>query len=111
MLPQDALVHVALPDAWETAKANGRYYPAGFDREGFIHCCHPKQLERVLSDHFAKVNEVLLLILDHALIVSDIRYERAANGDDYPHIYGPIEPIAVMQAIPAKRLDGAWQLP
>ena len=111
MLPQDALIHVALPDVWESAKPDGRYYPAGFDREGFIHCCHPNQLERVLRDHFAKADLVLLLVLDRALIVSDIRDERAANGDDYPHIYGPIEPLAVLQEIESKRVDGAWQLP
>lgn len=110
MLPQDALIHVALPDAWESQRASGRYRPAGFDREGFIHCCHPRQLERVLRDHFKTADEVLLLVLDRALIASEIKYERAAN-DDYPHIYGPIEPIAVLQAIPTKRVDGAWPLP
>ena len=111
MLPQDALVHVALPDAWEAAKPAGRYQPTGFDREGFIHCCHPGQLERVLRDHFSKVDEVLLLVLDPALIASVVRYERAANGDDYPHIYGPIEPLAVTRTLPAKRIDGEWRLP
>ena len=111
MLPQDALIHVAIPSAWEQAKPTGRYVPAGFDREGFIHCCHPGQLERVLADHFASANEVLLLVLDLPLISSEVKYERAANGDDYPHIYGPIEPIAVMQAIAVGQVNGTWQLP
>jgi uncharacterized protein (DUF952 family) len=64
-----------------------------------------------LGDHFAAQDEVLLLVLERSLISADLRYERAANGDDYPHIYGPIEPKAVMQSLSASRVDGNWQLP
>jgi uncharacterized protein (DUF952 family) len=110
MLPHDALLHVALPEAWESQRATGRYRPAGFEKEGFIHCCHPRQLERVLRDHFKDVDEVLLLVLDRALIASEIKYERAAN-DEYPHIYGPIEPVAVLEVIPTMRVTGVWRLP
>jgi uncharacterized protein (DUF952 family) len=111
MLSQDALIHVTSSEAWENQRSSGRYFPPGFDAEGFIHCCHRSQLERVLGDHFATQDEVLLLVLDSSVITADVRYERAANGDDYPHIYGPIEPSAVTQVIPASRVNGAWKLP
>ncbi|MDA0798167.1 MAG: DUF952 domain-containing protein [Chloroflexi bacterium] len=111
MLSQDALIHVTTQEAWDSAGGSGRYFPPGFDAEGFIHCCHRSQLERVLSDHFAAQVEVLLLVLEPSQITADIRYERAANGDDYPHIYGPIQPQAVTQSISAPKVDGEWQLP
>jgi len=110
MLPHDALIHVALPEAWESQHQAGAYRPAGFDREGFIHCCHPQQLARVLRDHFKSVDAVLLLVLDPARLAAGVRYERAAN-DDYPHIYGPIETAAVTQTVPVRRADGEWRLP
>jgi uncharacterized protein (DUF952 family) len=111
MLSQDALIHVTTQEAWEEAGRSGRYSPPGFDREGFIHCCSRSQLEQVLGDHFAAQDEVLLLVLERSLISADLRYERAAKGDNYPHIYGPIEPKAVMQSLSASRVDGKWQLP
>lgn len=110
MLSQDALIHVTSQAAWAAAASTG-YYPPGFEAEGFCHCCHRSQLETVLGDHFAAQDEVLLLVLDRAAIAADVRYERAANGDDYPHIYGAIEPSAVVEAIPATRVAGQWQLP
>jgi uncharacterized protein (DUF952 family) len=111
MLSQDALIHVTSKTAWEGSIPSGRYFPPGFDAEGFIHCCHRSQLERVLRDHFATQGEVLLVELETSLISAGVRYERAANGDDYPHIYGPIEPGAVIQTMQASRLGGNWQLP
>jgi uncharacterized protein (DUF952 family) len=111
MLSQDALIHVTTREAWEGAGQSSSYFPSGFDREGFIHCCSRFQLERVLHDHFAMQDEVVLLVLERSLISADLRYERAANGDEYPHIYGPIEPKAVMQSLSASRVDGKWQLP
>jgi uncharacterized protein (DUF952 family) len=111
MLSQDALIHVTTREAWDVVGQSGLYFPPGFDREGFIHCCSRSQLERVLGDHFATQEEVLLLVLEHSRISANLRYERAANGDEYPHIYGPIEPKAVIQSLPASRVDGKWLLP
>jgi uncharacterized protein (DUF952 family) len=111
MLSQDALIHVTTEDAWEGAAQSGWYLPPGFEAEGFIHCCHRSQLERVLGEHFAGRDDVLLLVLEGSLIAADIRYERAGNGEDYPHIYGPIQPAAVTQSFSAARVNGEWQLP
>ena len=111
MLSQDTLIHVTTEEAWQGAADSGSYFPPGFDAEGFIHCCHRSQLERVLDDHFAARDDVLLLVLERSLIAADVRYERASNGDDYPHIYGPIEPAAVTQSLSATRVNGEWRLP
>jgi uncharacterized protein (DUF952 family) len=111
MLSQDALIHVTTREEWEGTGPSSRYFPSGFDREGFIHCCSRFQLERVLHDHFTTQDQVLLLVLERSLVLADIRYERAANGDEYPHIYGPIESKAVMQSLSVFRVDGKWQLP
>ena len=111
MLSQDALIHVTTEKAWQSAASAGRYFPTGFEAEGFIHCCHRSQLEQVLSDHFSGQRGVLLLVRDRLLLEAEIRYERAANGDDYPHVYGPIKPNVVIQSIPASRINGDWQLP
>ena len=41
---------------------------------------------------------------------TDVRYEDGGNGELYPHIYGPIDPVWVADVVPHIRLDGtfAW---
>ena len=97
MESQQHFIHVTTPEAWDAAAAAGAYYPPGFEREGFIHCCHETQLRTVLADHFAGVASVLLLIVDPAKLTARVRYETAPNGDDYPHIYGAIDLQAVVE--------------
>ena len=111
MVIQDRIIHVAIPDAWERAQPTGRYSPDGYETEGFIHCCARVQLEGVLRDHFSGQECIVLLVLDTAKVSSPIRYERAANGEDYPHVYGPIEVTAVVDEIDVRFEDGAWRLP
>ena len=111
MLSQNALIHVTTRELWEAGAARGSYVPPGFESEGFIHCCTRSQLERVLADHFEAQDAVCLLVLDAAVIKAEVKYERAANGDDYPHIYGPIEPSAVIETHDAPHRDEGWLLP
>jgi uncharacterized protein (DUF952 family) len=111
MVSQDSLIHVTTAAAWENTGESGRYFPPGYEAEGFIHCCHRSQLETVLGNHFSSQDEVLLLTLNPGLVTDEIRYETAANGDDYPHIYGSIPSAAVIESVLATRVDGTWRLP
>jgi uncharacterized protein (DUF952 family) len=85
--------------------------PPGFAQEGFIHCCHTSQLARVLRDHFANQDRVLLLVLDASLITPEIKYENVIDGMAHPHIYGTLDTAAVARQRTLAREDGSWPIP
>ena len=43
---------------------------------------------------------LVVLVIDPAKLSSEVRYE-PADGQFFPHIYGPIEPEAVIEVRPA----------
>ena len=111
MLTQDAVIHATTPEDWERQEPSGSYVPPGFDQEGFIHCCHRGQLEQVLRDYFGAAESVLLLVLDPAGVAPQIRYELSpSTGEDYPHIYGPLNVSAVSEAIAITRDGPTWSV-
>jgi uncharacterized protein (DUF952 family) len=67
------------------------------EQEGFIHCSATmEQVEGVLSRYYADVDdELVLLVIDPGLLDAPVRLEPAGE-EFFPHIYGPIQPSAVI---------------
>ncbi|OQY34117.1 MAG: hypothetical protein B6I38_02830 [Anaerolineaceae bacterium 4572_5.1] len=93
------IVHVCAPQAWEAAKKLGEYRAASLEGEGFIHCSTWEQISGVMNRFYADVEELLLLNIDPAKVTAEIRWE-AVDGDEYPHLYGPLNLDAVVETIP-----------
>jgi uncharacterized protein (DUF952 family) len=101
----DELVfHVTRPATWEQAVADGAFTESTLDRsleeEGFIHCCDAVQLDFVLNAFYAGVDEdLLLLTIDPELLESRLVREVGVpeTGETFPHVYGPINPSAVVE--------------
>ena len=109
MLTQDSLIHATTREIWDQAAPSGSYVPPGFDSDGFIHCCHRGQLERVLRDYFGKADAVTLLIIDQARVAAEVKYELSpATGEEYPHIYGPLDRATVIETIDITRGGPTW---
>jgi uncharacterized protein (DUF952 family) len=112
MLTQDALIHATTRDIWDKQASSGSYVPPGFNSEGFIHCCHPAQADGVLNRYFSEAEAVTLVIIDVARVVPEIKYERSpSTGEDFPHIYGPLDPATVIETIDIKREGPTWNVP
>ena len=111
MLPQQSIIHVTTDDDWAQSQPDGYYVPPGFAREGFIHCCYPTQLARVLRDFFANHDRVLLLVLDPALITAEIWHENPVDGLTHPHIYGALEREAVVRQLTITRGADGFDIP
>lgn len=100
------LHHVALRSEWETARGMGRYEMSTLGRSlaevGFVHACHPRQVEGVLERFYADVDESLVLLVIHpALLGCEVREEPAPGTEErFPHIYGPIPVDAVVEVRP-----------
>ncbi len=106
------LLHICTPEDWQTAQTSGEYRAASLDTEGFIHCSTPAQAAKTAINFFHGQTNLILLVIDAHQVQSEIKYELAANGGTYPHIYGPLNTSAVTQTVPfPPNADGTFTLP
>jgi len=103
--------HITERGAFAAALESGAYRADSIEREGFIHCSMRAQVLRTAGRFFGGRSGLVLLCIDAERIASLLRYE-AADGEAFPHCYGPIP----LEAIPAVidfpcRPDGSFELP
>ena len=89
------LFHLTTRDAWATARAAGHYTTDG----PFIHLSTERQWPGVRERFYRDVADLLLLAIDDTKLASEVRYE-SADGDSFPHLYGPLNLDAVVSATP-----------
>ncbi|WP_134742100.1 DUF952 domain-containing protein [Nocardioides sp. 503] len=100
------IFHLATVAEWDAARASGAYTTSTIGRtlaeEGFIHASRADQWQGVRERYYADVTEPLvLLVIDTDRLTSPVIEERVGEGPEtFPHIYGPINPDAVVQALP-----------
>lgn len=100
------IFHIATAADWEAAKRSGSYTTSTRGRslaeEGFIHASHADQWQRVKKTFYAGVTEPLVLLAIDPDRVDAPVVEEIPDGADrgFPHIYGPLDPDAVVRAIP-----------
>ncbi len=112
MIARGHIIHVATPDAWLRDRHALFYEPDSLESESFIHSCRSDQLRGVLGRHFAGHRALVLLVIDPTQLTSELRVEESRPGDWYPHVYGPIDRIAVVGVFPIEvDSTGAFILP
>lgn len=105
------ILHITTRDDWEQARPGGWLHVASLDTEGFIHCSTPAQVVGTLNRFFRGQTDLVLLVIDADKLTSPIRYE-AADGDRFPHLYGPLNMDAIVNVLPlALQADGTFGLP
>jgi uncharacterized protein (DUF952 family) len=94
------IFHVATLADWQQAKVSGSYttstYGATLEEVGYLHAARREQVSGVLSRFYLDVGEpILVLEIDTDLL--DVPWRQEQVGDDtFPHIYGPLNPRAVV---------------
>jgi uncharacterized protein (DUF952 family) len=107
----NVIFHITRSQQWEKAKQVQSYRGDTLDTEGFIHCSTLPQIVRVSNKLFAGQTGLLLLSIDSEKVESELKYELVA-GENYPHIYGPLNLDAVLQVFEFEAgADGKFQLP
>jgi uncharacterized protein (DUF952 family) len=102
------IYHIATASDWYLAVKEGEYTTSSIGRtladEGFLHASSASQVNWVANRFYQDVRaELLLLVIDAALLASPLRYEDVPGWDEpVPHIYGPLNPDAVLQAVPLR---------
>jgi uncharacterized protein (DUF952 family) len=100
------IFHVASLADWQRAKALGTYttstYGASLEDVGYIHAARREQVAGVLSRHYAEVAEPILLLEIETDLLDVPWREDDVDGERFPHLYGPLNPKAVVGFLPAR---------
>jgi uncharacterized protein (DUF952 family) len=91
------LFHICRREEWDQQKPEPDYRPSTFEKEGFIHCCLQGQLEGVRGRYFRNINDLLLLVIDDQMLTSPVKFEASVNGEQFPHVFGPINKTAIVE--------------
>lgn len=95
------LNHVLTATSWQAALQAGVYAPPELQRDGFLHCCTPAQLDFVLRRHFARVPDLLVVTFETQDVAAAVQWVKSEpDQDPFPHLYGPIPCDAVRRATP-----------
>jgi uncharacterized protein (DUF952 family) len=71
------------------------------DDVGFIHLCTAEQVAGVLERFYRGVDDLVMLHIDEQRVRAPIVFEDVPGADEpFPHLYGPLEPSAVVRATP-----------
>ncbi len=103
------IFHISTLADWRAAQKSGSYTTSTLGRtlaeEGFIHASRGDQWQGVRERFYADVDEPLVLLaIDTDLLASPIVEEEVGDSrETFPHVYGPINPSAVVGTVP---LDG-----
>ena len=109
------IFHLSLEHDWQQALARGSYEISTrgltLDEVGFIHASFEHQVATVATTYYGDVSEALVVLvidpekLESPLVVEDVE---GAN-DEFPHIYGPLNPSAVVEVRAATVTDAGLQ--
>jgi uncharacterized protein (DUF952 family) len=91
--------HLVQRAEWEAADAGAPFTPVGFEREGFVHCTDGAvEVAATANRYFADLkDDLMVLVIDRSRLRAPVRYEDPSHI--YPHVYGPIERDAIVEAV------------
>ena len=112
------ILHILIRSQWDFALRDGSYCPPSFDADGFIHCSTIAQVIDTANIFFRGQHDLLVLRIDERKLTSRLEFEAPATAGDarpqtrFPHIYGPLNLDAVIDAIELPcAADGSFRLP
>jgi uncharacterized protein (DUF952 family) len=93
---------IAQASEWQEAKRTGCFSGSEKDRaDGFIHFSTSAQLAETLRRYYAGANDLLLIAVDDTELGAALKWEHApSRGEDFPHLYAPLQISAVKWTAP-----------
>lgn len=105
------IYHITSAADWQRAQEEGSYQADSLKSEGFIHCSKRAQVEATADRYYHGMHGLVLLSIDADQVLPEIRFE-PSHGEEYPHIYGPLNLGAVVAVTPFEPdADGNFTLP
>jgi uncharacterized protein (DUF952 family) len=100
-MSSSSIVYKITPRAeWETARRDGVYRGSKDDlRDGFIHFSTKSQVSTTLLRHFSGQHDLLLISFDAAQLGEALRFETSRDNQQFPHLYGPLDPSLAIEVV------------
>ena len=92
------IYHIVLPEIWEQVRGERLYRHESLASEGFIHCSYEDQIDGVIGRYYTGRDELVILTIDTDKLAARLVAEPSTGGEVYPHIYGPLNMSAVVDA-------------
>jgi len=102
------ILHLLSRESWIEALTVGQLIAPSVATEGFAHCSTEHQMVDVANKYYRGTSDMVLLNIDLSKLASVLKFEPPAHLDGspalpheplFPHIYGPINLDAVIEAI------------
>ena len=95
--PSQPIYHMCTQAEWQEAKSKGEYLGSSQDTvDGFIHFSTQDQIVASAAKHRAGQTGLVLLSVDPGLLGDILKWEPARGGALFPHLYGPLPVVAVI---------------
>jgi uncharacterized protein (DUF952 family)/protein associated with RNAse G/E len=104
-LDSETIYHITTREAWRSAREASVYVAASLDEEGFIHCSTVEQVAATASRYYPGASDLVVLCVDVSLLHSEVRFEESRAHGVFPHIYGPLDLVAVRSVIELTPLE------
>lgn len=115
------IFHITSRAAWTESQAKGEYTAPSLAAEGFIHCSTISEVLPVANSYYPGQTGLVLLVIDPALLSSSLKWEGpsggtpppgVAEGELFPHVYGPINLNSVLKVVELKTdSSGSFTMP
>jgi uncharacterized protein (DUF952 family) len=112
-MPHDdeTILHITTEAAWAKAREDGELTTPSLAEEGFIHASTFAQVESTADRIFSGSGDLLALEVEIARIAAPLKWEKATDvGDEFPHIYGPLNADAVVGTRPLRETAEGYRL-
>ena len=98
------IFHMLPHTAWAGRMSSADYAPLTLAAEGFIHCTAECDRLLAVANAFYRddTSAYIILVIDPTRVTAEIRWE-SADGHVFPHIYGSLNPDAVVDVVPFPR--------
>jgi uncharacterized protein (DUF952 family) len=110
------IFHLAERSTWNLAQRSGSYTSSTRDQSlaevGFIHCSFEEQVSKTAGRFYADVDpgQFVALVIDPTCLEARFVIEAAGDGELFPHIYGPLNPDAVIATRPLLLEEAGFSL-
>ncbi len=109
------IFHITTQQAWNDAQALDEYTVFSLISEGFVHLSTEAQVLGTAERFYNGVANLVLLQVDETTCTAELRWEPPAEDPTsdarFPHLYGPLNLDAVLDARPLEKIDGAFVFP
>ena len=94
------IYHITYQDEWENQFPAGRYMPANYPSDGFIHCSTSNQVRSVAERLYQGQAHLIVLEIETTLLEKQPIFENLEGGKElYPHLYSHLPTSAVTRVI------------